>query len=248
MDETTSNACPAETQNYHEHNRKSDCTDDENANPTESNELNNNTNELFDIDSSDLDYDSSDMERQEVKNCLLETVNTEHDSHKESDQGQCTNTSIVTFDHSIDNTSNVPTESHSNEMNSDIESEHIDNKNDMPKPADNCLQDNESTLAPNNEYIEDEEPIFDFLGKANEIVCFYLSKNAFYPALYLYLIQSHPLITNTHAVIIIRCITHKIKSNYSLNVDNCFSFSIVVDFRVNVCFVNWLCYKMTLRV
>lgn len=245
MDKSTSNSCPTESQNYHEHNRKSECTDDENANPTEPNELNNNTNELFDIDSSDLDYDSSDMDRQEVKNLLLQTVNTEPDSHNVSDEGQCTNTSIVTSDHSVDNTSNVPTEMHSNENNSVIESEHIENTNDMPKPqpADNCLQDNDSTLTPNNEYTEDEEPIFDFLGKANEIVCFYLSNiEMHFIQRYIYLIQSHPLITNTntHTIASGELHTNQIKL-LDKRIYDC--FSIVVDFFVSLCVVKWLCYK-----
>lgn len=191
MDDKT-NLCQIDSQNYHETNRKSECTDDENANPSDVNELNNNTNELFDFDSSDLDYDSSDMDREDVKNLLLQTVNSENDNH--TIQGQCIN-------NCISESSVMPTEIHSNDNVSDTKE--IDNiRNDVSMPADNCIQDNETTVTSNDEYIEDEEPIFDFLGKANEIVCCFFCEFMFECILTraIYLIQLHPLITNTRII------------------------------------------------
>lgn len=177
MDETTSNLCSAESQNYQEPNRKSECTDDENGNPTEPNELNNNTNELFDIDSSDLDYDSSDMDRDENKNQLLQTIDSEKTvvSAEKNVDGLSSNNdnNNELSENSIGNNEIVPNESHSTDKQSDIQTEPIENTNDLSKPADNCLQDKEThTTNDEHAYDEGEEPIFDFLGKANEIVCY----------------------------------------------------------------------------
>lgn len=174
MDETTSEFSQADSQNYHNNNRKSECTDDENVNATE---LNNNANELFDIDSSDLDYDSSDMDRDENKNQLLQTVQSEKTvvSDEKNVDGLSSNNdnNNELSENSIGNNEIVPNESHSTDKQSDIQTEPIENTNDLSKPADNCLQDKEThTTNDEHAYDEGEEPIFDFLGKANEIVCY----------------------------------------------------------------------------
>lgn len=139
-------------------NSKSVCVDNTNTAfvcDTEFDEHTGITNEPCDINSSD--FECTDESQDECSNNLDDQHNTDIDKLKNND-----------FNNEIsDFTATIQNEHHSNDKNkhTDIDTKHKENINNSQKPVDKCLQDKES-FAWNHE----EEPIFDFLGKANEIV------------------------------------------------------------------------------
>lgn len=164
-----------DSQNNNNNNSKSECTHDTNLmRPSDSDEQNNNATELFDIDSSDLEYDCSDSDQDEinmksksaedVENKTLSDEVLNDDNHGEvfiaSDSEKC----------------------HSDEKVSDIQLEQLNSMQNASKQANNCSEqeerkeeneeEEESKVALIDDNAVEEEPIFDFLGKANEIVCY----------------------------------------------------------------------------
>lgn len=139
-------------------NGKSVCVDDTNTAyvcDTEFNEHNGITNEPYDINSSD--FECTDESQDECSNNLDDRHNTDIGKLKNND-----------FKNEISHfTATIQNEHHSNDKNkhTDIDTKHRENINNSQTPVDKCLQYKES-LTWNHE----EEPIFDFLGKANEIV------------------------------------------------------------------------------
>lgn len=179
--------------NNNNNNSKSDCDND--VNPVHNSDLdvqNHNPTELFDIDSSDFEDACSDNDPDE-SNEKLKTINIPEEKTLEELNGDsCDEISIPT----------IPNECHSNEKQTDIHNEQIDNTSNSSKQPDDCLEEQKDdekegekeeeeklTVDMNNDNAEAEEPIFDFLGKSNEIVCI---TNA------VHLIQSLPLIANMY--------------------------------------------------
>lgn len=84
----------------------------------------------------------------------------------------------VEIDSESNQTSNdcsIPTmqkECHSIEQLTDVQTEQTENMNDFHMLPENCVSIKE-TISIKTEPAEEDEPIFDFLGKANEIVCYY---------------------------------------------------------------------------
>lgn len=157
MDLSTLESSQQDSKN--KNNSKSACSDDINtANEcdTEFDEHNGITNEPYDINSSDLDC--TEESEDECSNNLNDQHNTDIDILKNNDSN----------DENSNSTTTIQNEQHSNDKHIDIDTKHKDNVNNSQIPVDSCLQDNES-LVRNH---EDDEPIFDFLGKANEIVCY----------------------------------------------------------------------------
>lgn len=154
MNISSSNLLHSENENNNNNNSKSE--KDENVIcDTDINEQNMNSNELFEIDSSDLDEGGSDQEQN--KNDL------EQESHCHEKLNKCTKT---------DNTNpTVQIICHSNKTNNDNNTKI--NESDSSTLTSNCSNDNE-TLTTNDDNAEEDEPIFDFLGKANEIVCYFI--------------------------------------------------------------------------
>lgn len=172
--------------NNNNNNSKSDCADD--VNTMHSSDLdvqNHNPNELFDINSSDFEYDCSDNDCPDESDEKLKNINNlEEKSLEELNGDSCNKISIPT----------ISNECHSNEKHTDIHNEQIENTSNSSKQPDEEQKEEEKeeeneTVDMNDDNAEAEEPIFDFLGKSNEIVCI---TNA------VHLIQSLPLIANTY--------------------------------------------------
>lgn len=185
MDESSSvELLSAQSHNNNNNNndhRKSENVSDKNANPIDLNVQN----ELLDNDSSDFDFDSLDGDQNEIDNMLLQAMDS-NASENETNVNAALLSHNITIEandskHSAIDNNNIPTTSndetcHSNDNDNTKQIEpHEPNE---PKPADNRnVHDNESNVSiidVNNEHYdsaEEGEPIFDFLGKANEIVC-----------------------------------------------------------------------------
>lgn len=201
MDESSIELLSTQSHNNHNNNnnndQKSENVSDKNANPIDLNaQINNSQNELLDIDSSDFDFDSLDGDQNEIENMLLQAMDS-----NASENDTNTDAAAIAFDshnHTIDtndfkhsttdNNNIIPTTSnnemcHSNDNANAKQIEQHQTNVIEPKPADNCnVQDNESNVSiidvNNDEHYdsaEEGEPIFDFLGKANEIVCCIIS-------------------------------------------------------------------------
>lgn len=169
--------------------------DSKNANASLVNVQNVDQTDLLDIDSSDLDYDSLDDDQIEIETMLLQAMDSHASENSTINPDAVGDTNPINttidddndFKHSAEN-NNIPTTSNENyhvshhaDQTKPIES----HTNDMmiePKPlpidTNNHLQNTEnnnvSTIDVNTERYdsaEEGEPIFDFLGKANEIVC-----------------------------------------------------------------------------
>lgn len=104
-------------------------------------------NEVFDINSSD--FECTDESQDERSNNLDDQHNTEMNELKSNDE----NVHLI---------AQIQSENYSNDKFTDNDSQHKENESDSEKPLDNCVYN----------YVQEEEPIFDFLGKANEIVCY----------------------------------------------------------------------------
>lgn len=168
--------------NNNNNNSKSDCANDVNTmHSSDSDVQNHNPTELFDIDSSDFEYDCSDNDPDESVEKLKTINNSEETTLKELNGDSCDEMSIP----------KIPNECHSNEKYTDIHNEQIENASNSSKQPDEEQKEEEEkeTVDMNDDNAEAEEPIFDFLGKSNEIVCI---TNA------VHLIQSLPLIANTY--------------------------------------------------
>lgn len=171
MDLSTS---PIDNQSNNNNNSKTECAND--ANPTHKHDFdtqNDNPPELFDIDSSDLEYGCSDNDDRDESSKKSETViesKSEIFSHEELNDDSCN-------DDEISDTA-IPNECHSNEKHSDIHIEQTEISSIPTKQANNCSEgeekgeDGTEAVAINDDNAEEEEPIFDFLGKANQIVCY----------------------------------------------------------------------------
>lgn len=179
--------------NKHNGDEKSENVDDQNANALVNIPIAHQT-ELLDVDSSDLDYDSlegDDDNRSEIETMLLKAMDSHAyensttnpdvrvaDSHTIDDVDDDDND----FKHSIDN-NNIPTTSNDIKQ---IESQ-TNGTMCQAKPSDNNnhkqnTENNASINDVNNDSYdsaEEGEPIFDFLGKANEIVCYLCSSTHF---------------------------------------------------------------------
>lgn len=100
-------------------------------------------NESFDINSSD--FECSDEGQDEHSNNLNNCM----EQLKNNDENVCL-------------TATIQSENHCNDKHTDFDNQHKELIGTSQKPVDNCVYD----------YAQEEEPIFDFLGKANEIVCY----------------------------------------------------------------------------
>lgn len=170
--------------NNNDNDRKSENVSDKNANPIDSNVQN----ELLDNDSSDFDFDSLDGDQNEIDNMLQQAMDSNASENETNANAIALLSHNITIDandskHSAIDNNNIATTSnnetcHSNDNDNTKQIEPHTNEQTEPKPADNRnVQDNESHVSiidVNNEHYdsaEEGEPIFDFLGKANEIVC-----------------------------------------------------------------------------
>lgn len=190
MDESSSVELlsPQSHNNNNNNDRKSENANDKNANPTIDSNV---PNELLDNDSSDFDFDSLDGDQNEIDNMLLQAMDS-NASENETTANTALCSHNITIDandlkHSTIDNNNIPTTSnnetcHSNDNDNTKQIEPHTNEQTEPKPAyDRNVQDNESNVSiidVNNEHYdsaEEGEPIFDFLGKANEIVCCVIS-------------------------------------------------------------------------
>lgn len=190
MDESSSlellSAQSHNNNNNNNNDQKSENVDDKNANPIDLNVQNNSQNSLLDIDSSDFDYDSLDGDQNEIENMLIQAMDSNASENSTNPDVLCSHNNTIDandFKNSADN-NNIPTTSnencHSNEIENNIKQIEQQTNDTEPKPADNHIQDNNesnnvSIIDVNNEHYEsaeEGEPIFDFLGKANEIVCY----------------------------------------------------------------------------
>lgn len=207
MDESSAELLSSQSQNNNNNNNnddeKSENVDDKNANAL-INVPNANQTELLDDNSSDLDYDSldgDDNDRIEIETMLLQAMDSPHPTHENSTKAFDVlddNSRIEDdndFKHSIDN-NNIPTTSNENyhethRANDDDTKQIESHTNDMtiePKPSDNTnhkenTESNANAIDVNNDCYdsaEEGEPIFDFLGKANEIVCYSSSRFSFH--------------------------------------------------------------------
>lgn len=179
--------------NNNNNDRKSENATDKNANPIDSIAQN----ELLDNDSSDFDFDSLDGDQTEIDNMLQQAMDSNASENETNANATTVTIALGSHNNTIDDAhrfkqstidnNHIPTTSnnqtcHSNPNSNDndntIQIERHSNAPTEPKPADNhSVQDNASNVSiidVNNEHYdsaEEGEPIFDFLGKANEIVC-----------------------------------------------------------------------------
>lgn len=164
MDSLPSNLLPCDSKKINNNNCNSDGGNDDNP-----------TSELCeqnsDIDSNDFKYDYSDLDEEESNN------NSGILDIEKSNFGQ--GESIVDNYNYSETAKSIPTMqneniNHSNENHKDIHDKQMqENTNGSLKAANKHIQDKKVVAMNDADYAEEDEPIFNFLGKANEIVCYY---------------------------------------------------------------------------
>lgn len=178
-------------QNNNNNNSKIACADDTNsAYNIEFDEQSNDSNELFDIDSSDFEIERSDGEREQSNDALKSVAYDNQISFDEQITGD-NNTQTCEFIPKEKNTYN------SNEKLTVIGTKQTESEIDFQKPIEKKSEDNDNIVRNHNE----DEPIFDFLGKANEIVCYYyLTHFIIACCKYIYLLtnRTHNLTSNIY--------------------------------------------------
>lgn len=162
-----------DSQNNNNNNSKSECSPDTMLRTSDSNEQINIATESSDVGSSDLDYDCSDSDQDEIKIKSESAKDVENKtlSHEELN-------SVIQGEVLISTNSK---KCHSDEKVSQLKQ--LNSIKNASKQATNCSEQEEreeeeeekaeeNKVALIDDNAVEEEPIFDFLGKANEIVCY----------------------------------------------------------------------------
>lgn len=163
-------------------------------------------NEMFHFDLSEKEcYDEvSNTAARNLESEFFDTLQEEHSSKEEQVESKSI-IDIETGNKSVEINSNeiidsIPKiECHSIEEFTVTQSNKIEKIDDALMSPENCASDNK-TINAIADIAEEDEPIFDFLGKANEIVCYYFE--SFFCFKSYYSRCNCPSITNTHHLII----------------------------------------------